>query len=148
MNQDWTLSLNLSKVRKLRDKLGLEIFNPAHYHQILESLVDRLAFVALLCEDQAKEIGVSGDEFEERLHGDGFVTRASLAFLRETADFFHSLGLEAMHSLATKAISWMESGQAKLDHLMKTGQLDSMMDRAKEEMERKFAENAGSSSLS
>lgn len=143
MNQDWTLNLTLSKTRKLREKLGLDLLNPQHYLQVLNSLTDRLAFVYLLCEDQAKQYEVSIDEFEERLYGDGFSTSASMAFLEETESFFRKLGQSAMETLARKSIQSMTAGQARVAEMMSSGQFDSLLDRAQSEMESLLPGTAG-----
>jgi hypothetical protein len=142
--QIWNLSLTLGKTRKLREKLGLDLLNPNHYLQILNSLTDRLAFAFLLVEDQAKAIGVDADAFEERLYGDMFSTEASLAFLEETESFFLKLGQKALATLAKKSIQSMKSGQAKVDEMIASGQFDSLLDQAEAEMQKMFAANAGS----
>ena len=92
MRETWTLGLTLGKVREFRTRLGLDLLNPQHHLQVLNSLTDRLAFVFLLCEEQAKQTEVSVDEFEERLIGDGFADAASDAFLAELAFFFPQPG--------------------------------------------------------
>ena len=69
MHQDWTVSLTLGKVRTLREKLGLDLLNPSHYLQVLSSLTDRMAFVFLLCEDQAKEFEVDAAKISHVRYG-------------------------------------------------------------------------------
>jgi hypothetical protein len=130
----WNLTLSLAKIRKMRESLGLDILNPTHYLQIMSSLTDRLAFAYLLCEEQAKRIEVSIDQFEERLYGDGFANKASLAFLGETELFFQKLGQAAMASLAKRTIESMKAGQTRLDEMIASGQFDSLLNQAESEM--------------
>lgn len=148
--QIWTLSLSLQKTRKMREALGLDLFNPQHYLQILNSLTDRLAFVFLLCEQSAKEIDVNADQFEMRLYDkpgkEGISQRASLSFLEETEAFFLLLGQKAMAALARKSIESMKAGQAKVDEMMATGQFDSLLDQAQNEVEAMLQTNVGSGS--
>lgn len=132
--QVWTLTLTLSKVRAIREKLGLDILNPNHYLQILNSLTDRLAFCFLLVEDQAKAMGVSIDDFEERLYGENVATEASMAFLEETEVFTQKLGQRGLAKLAKKSIESMKAGQSRIDEMMESGQLDSLLDQAEKEM--------------
>jgi len=146
--QPWHLSLSLAKIRQMREKLGLDILNPTHYLQILNSLTDRLAFCFLLVEPQAKELQVDIDAFEERLYGDGVSTAASLAFLEETELFFQKLGQKALAALAKKSIESMKSGQARIDEMIATGQFDSLLDQAEEEMQKMLQVSAGSGSPS
>ena len=126
----WTLALTLGKTRKLREALGLDLLAPPNYLQILGSLTDRLAFVFLLVEDKAKEIGVDADAFEERLYGGDYATNASIAFLEETELFFQKLGQDAMSNLAKRSIASMSLGQERVSEMMKTGQFDSALDAA------------------
>lgn len=130
MDQQWNLQLTLGRVRKIREKIGLDVLNPRHYMQILDSLTDRLTFVCLLCEDQAREYEIDADEFEERLMGDGFSDAASLSFLEETKDFFLRLGQHGMARLAERSIQAMKSGQERLSRLLQTGHFDSLLDQA------------------
>lgn len=146
--QTWTLSLTLGKVRQLREKLGLDILNPQHYLQLLNSLTDRLAFCFLLVETQAKEIGVDADEFEERLYGDGISDIAGHAFLEETELFFQKLGQSGMEGLAKKSIASMKAGRARVTELIASGQFDSAFDKAQQEMEAMFQPADGSGSPS
>jgi len=146
--QTWNLSLTLGKVRQLREKLGLDLLNPTHYLQVLNSLTDRLAFCFLLVEDQAKAIGVDADAFEERLYGPGVSTSASHAFLEETQNFFQKLGQTSMEALARKSIESMKSGQARIDEMISTGQFDSLLDKAEQEIQKMLQPNAGSGSES
>jgi hypothetical protein len=141
--QTWNLSLTLGKVRQLREKLGLDLLNPSHYLQILNSLTDRLAFCFLLVEDQAKVIGVDADSFEERLYGPGVSIAASHAFLEETQNFFQKLGQTSMEALARKSIESMKSGQARIDEMISTGQFDSMLDKAEEEIQKLLLPSGG-----
>lgn len=142
----WNLSLTLGKVRQMREKLGLDLLNPTHYLQILNSLTDRLAFCFLLVEDQAKAIGIDVDGFEERLYGDTVSTDAGLAFLEETELFFQKLGQKALATLARKSIESMRSGQARIDEMITTGQFASLLDQAEAEMQKMLQLSGGSGS--
>lgn len=144
--QVWNLTLTLAQVRNLRGVLGLDLLNPQHYLQVLNSLTDRLAFTFLLVEPQAKELGVDADQFEERLYGESFSNEASLAFLEETELFFQKLGQKALASLAKRSIESMRSGQARLDEMMTTGQFDSLLDKAEAEMQQLLQPSGGTGS--
>lgn len=149
--QIWTLILTLGKTRKMRESLGLDILNPNHYLQILASLTDRLAFTFLLVEQQANDLRIDADDFEERLYGEGFADKASLAFLGETEVFFQKLGQSAMTRLANRSIETMKSGQTRLNEIIASGQLDSLMEKAereaRENMEKELRASVGSGSL-
>jgi len=153
--QQWNLSLTLGKVRQIREKLGIDLLNPTHYQQLITSLTDRLAYCFLLCEEQGREIGVNdGDDFEERLYGDGISDGASDAFIGETVLFFQKLGQKSMAVLAEKSWKLHQAGQAKVHDLMSTGQFASLLDRAEQEamdkidteMDKALALNDGSGS--
>lgn len=152
MEQKWFLELNGGKVRQMRAKLGLDLLNPNDHFQVLNSLTDRIAFVFLLCEDQAKEYDVDADEFEERLYGDGFMDEASTAFLRCCSDFFLKVGQKGLAMLTDRAIESIAAGQKKMEALLSTGQLDSLLTKAQKEsqqqMDELLRENVGKASSS
>lgn len=103
--------------------------------QVLASLTERLTFVFLLCEKEADEQEIGADEFESRLYGDGVANEASFAFLAECEAFFRRLGQVAMAEMTKNSIATMRSGQARLDQMVKDGQLDSLLAKAEGEME-------------
>lgn len=146
--QSWTLTLSLAKVRKIRESIGLDLLHPVHFQQILGSLTDRLTFAFLLCEPQAKGLDIDADEFEERLYGDGVATEASLAFLAEIEVFTLKLGQPGLAKMAKMAAESMKAGQAKVDEMLKSGQLDSLLEQAEEEIQKLFPKNAGNGSQS
>jgi hypothetical protein len=126
--------------------------NPQHYARILDSLTDRLTYVCLLCEDQAKELEVDVDEFEDRLMGEGYADAASMAFLEESHDFFRRLGQKGPARLAELAIRNMKQGRENLEVLLNTGRFDSLLQmtepEAIDDALNESAENDGSSSPS
>ena len=132
--QVWVLSLTLSKVRKIAGKLGLDLLNPQHYLQVLDSLTDRMAFVFLLCEHEAKSLDISVDQFEERLYGDGIANEASMAFLAECELLFRKLGQKPKAELTKRVISMMRELEAKEAEMQANGQADSMLDAAEAEI--------------
>ena len=143
MDQDWNISLTLGKVRLLRDKLGLDLLNPQHHLQVLNSLTDRLAFVFLLCEEQAKEYEIDVDQFEERLMGDGFADGASTAFLGELDVFFQRLGQAGLAKITQRSIKVMKTGQQRMAATIASGQFDSFLDTVENEMEKLLPESGG-----
>ncbi|GAB5513516.1 hypothetical protein [Rhodopirellula baltica] len=140
--QIWNLSLTLGKVRKVRDALGLDLLNPNHYQQILSSLTDRLAYVFLLCEEQAKGLDIDADEFEKRIYGK--TSEASHALLGESAAFFRKLGpdQEPMALLAEKSVESMKAGSARLKEMKSTGQLDSLFGQMETAMDELIQQTA------
>lgn len=94
--QKWTITITLKKCRYVRERLPLDIFNPEDWQELLKSLGSRLAYVWWLVQDQAQELEVSDEQFEERLYGKGIADNASNEFLAEMADFFRRLGQEGM----------------------------------------------------
>lgn len=148
MGQVWTFQLSLGKVRKIREQIGLDVLNPRHYMQILDSLTDRLTYVCLLCEKQAKEFEVGVDEFEERLMGDGFSDAASNALLEETKDFFLKLGQRGMARLAEKSIESLRLGQERIQRLIKTGHFDSLLTGEENQIPTESPSSDGSGSQS
>ncbi|MCC9645020.1 hypothetical protein LOC71_22310 [Rhodopirellula sp. JC740] len=134
--QIWNLSLTLGKVRKVRDVLGLDLLNLNHSQQLQASLTDRLAYVYLLCEEQAKGLDIDADEFEERLYGKA--SEASQALMGESVTFFRKLGpdLEPMAMMAERCMKSMKAGSARLKEMKSSGQLDSLFKEMDEAMDK------------
>lgn len=128
LNQQWSIELTLGKIHSLRERLHLDLFRTDHYLQMLNSLTDRITFVFVLCEEQAKRLEVSPEEFENRLKGDGYLHQASLAFLGETERLFQEYGMEAQAMMARKAIESMKANQNRLSELLTSGEFSSALD--------------------
>lgn len=111
--------------------------------QVLASLTERLTFVFLLCEEDAKEQEITVDDFESRLYGEKIANEASYAFLAECEAFFRRLGQIAMAEMTKNSIASMRSGQARLDKMIEDGQLDSLLAKAEGEMEKMLQSSDG-----
>lgn len=109
----------------------------------MDSLTDRLAFCFLLCEQQAKELKVSVDEFEERLYGDGLATEAGIAFLEELSDFYLKLDQKAFAMLTRIAINAIQAGVARIQDMESSGQIVSLVEQAQKEVAAKLQESDG-----
>jgi hypothetical protein len=145
----WTLTLSLAKIRRMREKLGLDLLNPEHFTRVCTSVTEQMTFCFLLVEDQAREIGITDpDVFEERLYGEGITTAAGFALLEEIELFSRKLGQNTAAALAKKTIEIMKAGNANMENLLSTGQLDLLMDRAAQKTMQKLQEIAGSGSSS
>lgn len=146
--ETWNIALTIGKVRQLREKLGLDLLDTQHHLQVMNSLTDRLAFVFLLVETQAKERGVDAEELELRFYGDGVAAAASIAFLKELENFFQRLGQTVQARLTDSSIKAMQKAQTRLDDLLRSGKVDSLLEQATEEMEKMMLGDDGSGSQS
>ena len=146
LGQEWVLSLNLGKVRKFRDRIGLDLLHPQHHLQVLQSKTDRLTFVFMLCEEQSKKYEVNVDEFEERLYGEGFADAASDAFLEDLADFYQRLGEDGLAGMTVRSLATMRKARKRLVKMMKTGEFTSVLDRAESQMETMLQDEGGNGS--
>ena len=140
----WNIALTLGKVRQLREKLGLDLLDSQHHLQVLNSLTDRLAFVFLLVEEQAKERDIDAEALELRLCGDGIATSASVAFCEELASFFQRFGQQVQARLTRTSIQTMERANQRLAELIDSGKVDSMLKDATKEMEAMMLGSDGS----
>jgi len=144
--QIWNVALTIGKVRQLREKLGLDLLDGQHHLQVMNSLTDRLAFVFLLVEEQAKDKGLDADELEMRFYGDGVATEASICFLKELENFFQRLGQTVQSRLTKSSIEAMGKARSRLDEMLQNGKVDSLLAEATKEMEEMMAGNDGSGS--
>ena len=146
--QTWNVALTIGKVRQLREKLGLDLLDTQHHLQVMNSLTDRLAFVFLLVEEQAKDRGIDAEELELRFYGEGVAASASISFLRELENFFQRLGQTVLARLTASSIEAMEKAQRRLDDLLKSGKVDSLLEQATKEMEEMMLGDDGNGSPS
>ena len=96
--QDWQIVLNVNQMKRIRAALGVDLVNAVALGKdgnVQADLVDRIAndpcllvdILWVVCEEQAKEDGVSDVDFGSSLAGDA-VEEATRAFLDELVDFF------------------------------------------------------------
>ena len=146
--ETWNIALTIGKVRQLREKLGLDLLDTQHHLQVMNSLTDRLAFVFLLVEEQAKLREIDAEELELRFYGEGVASAASLSFLRELENFFQRLGQTVQARLTESSIEAMGKAQQRLDDLLKSGKVDSLLEQATKEMEEMMLGDDGNGSPS
>lgn len=146
--QTWNIALTIGKVRQLREKLGLDLLDTQHHLQVMNSLTDRLAFVFLLVEEQAKSLDIDAEALELRFYGDGVASDASMAFLKELESFFQRLGQTVQARLTASSIEAMNKAQTRLDDLLRSGKVDSLLEQATKEMEEMMLGDDGNGSPS
>lgn len=146
--QTWNVSLTIGKVRQLREKLGLDLLDTQHHLQVMNSLTDRLAFVFLLVEEQAKDRGIDAEALELRFYGEGVASAASMSFLKELESFFQRLGQTVQARLTASSIEAMGKAQQRLEDLLKSGKVDSLLEQATKEMEEMMLGDDGNGSPS
>ena len=94
----WEVALNIRQMKRVRDVLGVDLVNVISATKDGGVSTDTLERVAndpillvdilwVLCENQAKEAGISDEDFGSSLAGES-VEDATRAFLDELVDFF------------------------------------------------------------
>lgn len=114
----------------------------------MNSLTDRLAFVFLLVEEQAKDRGVDAEALELLFYGEGVASAASMSFLKELESFFQRLGQTVQARLTASSIEAMGKAQQRLEELLKSGKVDSLLEQATKEMEEMMLGDDGNGSPS
>lgn len=145
--RSWNLSLNVWEMKRIRAALGVDLVNAVAVGRdgnVQADLVDRIAndpcllvdILWVLCEEQAKEEGVSDVDFGSSLAGDA-IEEATRAFLDELVDFFPG----ARRLFLRKAVDLARKYAAESDAALKAA-LESP------EFEAKVAESMNSSTRS
>lgn len=145
--RSWNLSLNVWEMKRIRAALGVDLVNAVAVGRdgnVQADLVDRIAndpcllvdILWVLCEEQAKEEGVSDVDFGSSLAGDA-IEEATRAFLDELVDFFPG----ARRLFLRKAVDLARKYAAESDAALKAA-LESP------EFEAKVAESMSSSTRS
>lgn len=146
--QIWTLTLNHRKAMEIKMKLGLDINHQGDFEKIKDplTLTDRFAIIFLLVEDQIARLGITVDEFEERLQGKSILDGASLALLEETLDFFQKYGQYRMEALAKLAIKETKAMQTKMTDMHNSGFFNAMIDSVQRKIDAEMQTDVGSES--
>ena len=98
----WTVALTLGRVREVRSKFALDVFNENDWTRLMSSLLDRLTYVWWLCKEQADARNLSIDDFDLLLCSEDYAEKASDALLDELIFFYADLGQTKLEKL-TKA---------------------------------------------
>ncbi len=96
--RDWDVSLNVTEMKRVRSRLGVDLVNVITLDKdgaVKVDLVDRIAndpcllvdILWVLVEGQASKAGISDEQFGQALAGDS-IEAATRAFLDELVDFF------------------------------------------------------------
>jgi hypothetical protein len=95
----WQVVLNVQQVRLVRDILRLDLFKAmaddfAIYNRIMGDPVILVDLLYCLCRDQARDAGVSDEEFGRAMAGDA-ISAGAAAFTEELVDFFPDARMRA-----------------------------------------------------
>ena len=88
-DREWIVSVTVGAIKNIRTALGVDLADPSQ--AVMERLADDPVLLVdllwLLCEKQAKEIGITPEQFGESLVGDP-IDAATNAMVEAIADFF------------------------------------------------------------
>jgi hypothetical protein len=111
----WDLTLSVGTVRRIKDALDVDLMAVLDNDVLAKLSIDLELFVNCLfviCQEQAKEAGVSDEQLGSALGGDVF-DEAAAAFTQALVDFFPQRRREVLARLAGK-VSDLESKAAQL----------------------------------
>ncbi len=111
----YVLTLTLGKTREVRAKLPCDLFNENDWKLLMSSLADRLAYIWWLVADQAREDGISLEQFEQRLIGKGVADGASDAFLAELVNFYRAYDQTKLMTMTMQLSKAMKT-ERKMTH--------------------------------
>lgn len=109
----WTLELTLGRAREIRGKLNLDVFNESDWQILMSSILDRLTYAFYVVKDQALELGVTIDDFEAAVMGDGVSDQVSDALVRELVFFYSALGQVKLSKLTKAFLAGTEKEREK-----------------------------------
>ncbi len=85
--REWVIELNGWQMKRIHERLGVACRNPQAVFESVEDMVLFCDILYVLCESQAKERGVSDEDFGKSLAGDA-IDEAVEAFVNEAIPFF------------------------------------------------------------
>lgn len=85
----WTISVTVGDLKRVRAAVGIDLasLTPQALLELSTKPIELVDTLYVLCEKEAKEVGVSDESFGERLCGDS-LERATEAFVEAMIDFF------------------------------------------------------------
>lgn len=130
--REWSVPVTVGTVKLVRDKLQLDILdieNGTVFKKLVSDPILLCDVIFVLCGEQAKERGVSDEEFGRAMAGDA-IEQATDAFLEALADFFPNPKRQALKK-ANARLRGLETKAVKLAmERLDSPELDRLMEQA------------------
>ena len=133
----WEIELNVRQMKRVRDRLGVDLVNVISAGEdgsVATDTLDRVAndpillcdILWVLCEGQAKTAGVTDDDFGSSLAGDS-ISEATRAFLDELVDFFPGARRAILKKAVGLARRYEEENAAALEKALESPEFEERM---------------------
>ena len=133
----WEIELNVRQMKRVRDRLGVDLVNVISAGEdgsVATDTLDRVAndpillcdILWVLCEGQAKAAGVTDDDFGSSLAGDS-ISEATRAFLDELVDFFPGARRAILKKAVGLARRYEEENAAALEKALESPEFEERM---------------------
>lgn len=122
-DRTWTITVNVGTGKKVRDVLGVDLFNlyDGGAKDVFSDVILLVNVLYVLCEEQATKSGITDVQFGEAMFGDAIESSAT-ALMDAVADFFPQRKRQLLNRIKTDgeklAAKMMDQAEAKLDQVV------------------------------
>jgi len=115
--RSWGVRVDVATIRKVREKVGIDLTKAMDSQENLRCLVDDVVSLVdvlhVLCLDQCAHRNVSADDFATALYGDA-ISRATSALMESIIDFFPQSRGKILRQLWAKSVEMAEIQTQKM----------------------------------
>jgi len=124
---EWIVSINISTIKRVQELLGLNLLDIADgtiVNQLISDPILLVNCVYVICKKQADELGISDEDFGERMFGD-VIAAATEAMLDALVSFTpNPQDRENLEKVLAKTQELMKVGRDQISNAIKNGALD------------------------
>jgi len=140
---EWAVAVNVATVKRVRQAIKIDLLDPKISATLAGDPIALVDTLFVLCEDQAKERGVSDEQFGAAMAGDT-IAHAVDALLEEIVDFSRPRERARGKKALKKMREWNDRVQTMLDRKQDspevTAKLDDLMSTVEAEVDARIAD--------
>jgi len=137
--REWKLQITVGTIKRVRGELDMDLYNigdDGFITTIIDDPVKLVELLWLMFEDQAKEEGISAEDFLYGFAGDEIAIATNL-FLEELTDFFPPSKRKPARDLLAKIQRLAEKAYKKVEVMVEEIDEDAVIDTVMETMKQK-----------
>ena len=151
-NKTWSLELTVGSARRVKNETGVNLLNmislesdgkasTAELEKLIEDPFALVKVLFTLCEKQAEESGVSGEDYAELFDGD-VITAATNALIEEIINFSPAAKRKALTKFYQTAQRIAAAQEKELEKILNDEKVD---EKIEEEMKKSYTGSQASS---
>jgi hypothetical protein len=123
----WSIALNVALMRRIKQQLGVDLLkaidDPRTLHALSDDVVVLVDTVWLCVESAAKELGVTDEQFGERLNGET-LDQAARALMEALVEFFPLNRRPILQKILEKSAAMESATLAAINQAIDNGAIE------------------------